>query len=117
MVVAVRVGGYHQNLWLVEPEHFGGICINRYLPFFRKNPTAFFIRVATRNKNAGRVGVYRSGVGAGLFPQAVFFEKACNPAQANDGGFYFFHAVKLSQNFLVKTMARNSEVKYVVFHP
>jgi hypothetical protein len=72
-------------------DHFGSVGIYRDLPFFRKKAAAFTVNVAAGSQDAVRVGGQGTGMGAGLFPQAVFFKQACDTAQADNCSAHFIH--------------------------
>jgi hypothetical protein len=87
--MAVGMGGYHQYLRRMDAKHFGGVGVHRNLPSFGEKAAAFPVNVAAGNKGAVGIGGDCAGMGAGFFPQAVFFKQAGNATETDNGGVYF----------------------------
>ena len=95
MVMAVGMSGNGENLRLVQPEHFSGIGVYRYLPFVCEKTAPFFITIAAGGKGAVRVSAHCAGMGAWFFPQAVFLKQAGDTAKADNCGTDFFQDYSL----------------------
>jgi hypothetical protein len=89
--VAVGVGGNDQDTGLVFGEHGRRIGIDRDLPTIREKAAAFLIGVRPGNKAAIGVGGDCPGVGTGLLPAFIIFQKACDAAQTDNRYGDFFH--------------------------